>query len=192
MIRGRHVAGLLALLVLHGAAQAREAAATAGMVALAPGSVQVLFAPWDDIEGAVVAAVRAAKKQVLVQAFSFTNRPIARALIDARARGLDVRVTADAGETERIEAGRIPELAAAGIPVFIEHRYQSAHNKVMVIDAGLPGATVITGSFNWTFAAQRRNAENVLIMRGQPQLVDRYRINWDRHQAAARPYTTSR
>jgi phosphatidylserine/phosphatidylglycerophosphate/cardiolipin synthase-like enzyme len=177
------------LVVLSGLAQAREEREAPNLVTLAAVPAQALFSPWDDIEAAVVACLRAARRQVLVQAFSFTSRPIARALIEAKSRGVDVRVTADASETDRIENGRIPELAAAGIPVFIEERYQSAHNKVMVIDAGSPRGTVITGSFNWTFAAQRRNAENVLILSDQPALADRYRLNWERHRAEARPYS---
>ena len=177
------------LLLLPGIAAARETVVAPGAIALAGGSAQALFSPWDVIEGAVVASLRAAQRQVLVQAFSFTSRPIARALIDAKRRGVDVRVTADAGETQRLDGGRIPELVAAGIPVFIEERYQSAHNKVMVIDADLATGIVITGSYNWSFAAQRRNAENVLIMRGQTALVMRYRMNWERHQADAKPYT---
>ncbi len=177
------------LALLSGNAAARETAAAAGSTVLSGGSVQALFSPWDDIEGAVIASLRAAQRQVLVQAFSFTSRPIARALIEAKRRGVEVRVTADAAETQRLEGGRIPELAAAGIEVFIEERYQSAHNKVMVIDADLPSGTVITGSYNWSFAAQRRNAENVLIMRGQVALAARYRMNWERHRAEARPYT---
>ncbi len=180
---------LLALLLLPTITAARDTTSSPGAIALVDGSAQALFSPWDDIEGAVVASLRAAQQQVLVQAFSFTSRPIARALIAAKRRGVDVRVTADAGETRRLEGGRIPELAAAGIPVFIEERYQSAHNKVMVIDADLPTVIVITGSYNWSFAAQRRNAENVLIMRGQAALAGRYRMNWERHRADARPYT---
>jgi len=178
------------LALLPGMAAARETATVPGAIALSGGSAQALFSPWDDIEGAIVASLRAARRQVLVQAFSFTSRPIARALIEAKRRGVDVRVTADAAETQRLDGGRIPELAAAGIAVFIEERYQSAHNKVMVIDADLPTSTVITGSYNWSFAAQRRNAENVLIMRGQTALAGRYRMNWERHQVDARPYTT--
>lgn len=151
-------------------------------------SAQVLFTPWDDAEGAIVGAIRGARTQLLVQAYSFTSRAVARALIEAKARGVDVRITADQGEAERIQAGRIGELAAAGIPVWIETRYQSAHNKVMVIDAGQPGAAVITGSYNWTFAAQRVNAENVVIMRGAPEFAARYKMNWERHQADAVAY----
>ena len=189
MTAGERAAWLLALLLLPGSGVARETSAIPHAIALNGGSALALFSPWDDIEGAIVASLRAAQRQVLVQAFSFTSRPIARALIDAKRRGVDVRVTADAAETQRLLGGRIAELAAAGIAVFIEERYQSAHNKVMVIDADLPTGRVITGSYNWSFAAQRRNAENVLIISGQPALAGRYRMNWERHQADARPYS---
>lgn len=176
-------AGVLAL-----PACAREARVAPEAVRIEAGQAQVLFTPWDDVEGALVAALRAARQEVRVQAFSFTSRTIARALIEARGRGVDVQITADAGEIERAEGSRIPDLAAAGVPVFVETRYQSAHNKVMVIDAGSREGVVITGSYNWTYAAQRRNAENVLILRGQPALALRYRANWERHRADAQPY----
>ncbi len=62
----------------------------------AVGTVHVLFPPWDDAESALVAAVEAARTQVLVQAFLLTSRTIAASLIAARRRGIDVRVLADA------------------------------------------------------------------------------------------------
>jgi len=156
---------------------------------MARGSVQVGFAPWDNAEGMVVDAIRGATQQILVQAFSFTSRTLANALIAARRRGVDVRVMADREQTFGGEASRIPDLAQAGIPVILEVRYQSAHNKVMVIDAGTAEAAVITGSYNWTYAAQYKNAENVLILRHNPELVKAYAANWRRHQADALPYT---
>ncbi len=186
----RCFSGALALLVALASATgfAREGAVAPGTVPVVAGTVQVLFSPWDDIEGAIVGALRGARREVLVHSFSFTSRPLARALIEARARGVDVRVTADAAESDRTDNSRIPDLAAAGIPVFLEERYQSAHNKVMIIDAALAGGTVITGSYNWTYAAQRRNAENVIIITGQNAISARYRMNWERQRADARPY----
>lgn len=154
----------------------------------ATGTVQVVFPPWDNAERLVTEALDAARRQVLVQAFAFTNRAIASALIAARRRGVDVRITADRGQTFSGDNSRIPELAAAGIPVLLEVRYAAAHNKTMVIDAGTADAAVITGSFNWTWGAQHRNAENLLILRGNPDLVRAYRDNWQRHAADALPY----
>jgi phosphatidylserine/phosphatidylglycerophosphate/cardiolipin synthase-like enzyme len=154
----------------------------------ARGTVQLAFTPWDNAEAMIVECIRRAKQQILVQAFSFTSRVLANALIAARKRGVDVQVLADREQTFSGESSRIPDLADAGIAVTLDVRYQSAHNKVMVIDAGTADAAVITGSYNWTYAAQYKNAENVLILRGNPDIVSAYAANWRRHFADALPY----
>ncbi len=154
----------------------------------ARGSVQVAFSPWDNAEGMVADAIRQARAQILVQAFSFTSRALAHALITAKKRGVDVLVLADREQTFSSEASRIPELAQAGIAVMLEVGYQSAHNKVMVIDADSEDAAVITGSYNWTYAAQFKNAENVLILRHNPDIANAYAANWRRHYADSLPY----
>ena len=154
----------------------------------ARGSVQLAFTPWDDAEGMVVACIGRARQQILVQAFNFTSRALANALVTAKRRGVDVQVMADREQTFGGESSRIPDLVRAGIPVMLEVRYQSAHNKVMVVDAGSADAAVITGSYNWTYAAQYKNAENVLILRGNPDIVNAYAANWRRHFADALPY----
>jgi len=154
----------------------------------ARGTVQVAFTPWDNAEAMVADGIRRAKQQILVQAFSFTSRTLANALAAAKRRGVDVQVMADREQTFSGEASRIPDLVQAGIPVMLEVRYQSAHNKVMVVDAGTADAAVITGSYNWTYAAQNKNAENVLILRHNPDIVNAYAANWRRHFADALPY----
>jgi phosphatidylserine/phosphatidylglycerophosphate/cardiolipin synthase-like enzyme len=158
----------------------------------ATGTVEAAFEPWDDAEALIVRAIAAARRQILVQAFSFTSRTLAAALIAAKARGVDVQVTADREQTFAGENSRVPDLAAAGIPVWLEVRYQAAHNKVMVIDAGTRTPVVITGSYNWTAAASRKNAENVLVLRGNPPLARAYAANWRRHRADALPYAAQR
>ncbi len=158
----------------------------------ATGAVQAAFSPWDDVEGVVVAALNAARRQVLVQAYSFTSRPIASALIAARRRGIDVQITADREQTFNGESSKIADLEAAGIPVFLEVRYASAHNKVMVIDAGFADSAVITGSYNWTWSAQNRNAENILVVRRNPALTGLFAANWHRHAVEALPYESVR
>jgi phosphatidylserine/phosphatidylglycerophosphate/cardiolipin synthase-like enzyme len=151
--------------------------------------MQVAFPPWDNAERLVIDAIDAARKQVLVQAYVFTSRGIANALIAARRRGVDVQVTADRGQAMSGDNSRIPEIAAAGIAVYLEVRYASAHNKTMVIDAGTSEPVVLTGSFNWTWGAQHRNAENLLILRRNPELTRAYHDNWRRHLADALPYS---
>ena len=161
-------------------------AAAAGAAPLpATGAVEVLFTPWDDAEGAVVRTLGEAKTSIHVQAYLLTSRSIARALQDAKARGVTVEILTDKEMVSKGDNSLIPKLAAEGIPVWLETRYAAAHNKVLLIDA--PGAhgIVITGSYNFTWSAQARNAENLLILRGNPALVRRYLDNWQRHRGDA-------
>ena len=67
-------------------------------------------------------------------------------------------------------------------------RVRHVMQKVMVIDAASPRAVVMTGSFNFTWTAQHRNAENLLIARNNPSLAMRYASNWERHKNEATPY----
>jgi phosphatidylserine/phosphatidylglycerophosphate/cardiolipin synthase-like enzyme len=76
-------------------------------------------------------------------------------------------------------------LVGAGLPVFVDADHSAAHNKVIVIDHGASQPTLITGSFNFTFAAQYRNAENVLVLRGNPDLTRAFFDNWQQHRGHA-------
>jgi len=76
------------------------------------------------------------------------------------------------------------KLAEAGIPVFYDSPAQGkAHDKVMIID----GQTVITGSFNFTLAADEHNAENMLVIRDRPAIAAAYQRHFADRLAAARP-----
>jgi len=175
--------------LLLGNAQAFEPPSFAKPKTLAAtGTLQLAFTPEDDATGMIVKALNEARKQVLVQAFSFTSREISAALIAAKERGVEVQLIADEEQTQKIERNRIGDIAAAGIPVYIDSRHVAAHNKVMVIDAGTPNNAVVTGSFNFTYGAQHNNAENVLILRDNEALTNAYLANWKRHRGHSRPF----
>jgi phosphatidylserine/phosphatidylglycerophosphate/cardiolipin synthase-like enzyme len=177
----------LALLFTTSASAFEQAQGIRSHAVAVSGTVQVLFTPEDDAAGQIVLAIAHAQKQVLVQTFSFTNREIAQALISAKQRGVDVRVVTDAEQIQRMERSKVPMVAAGGVPVFVDSLHASAHNKVMVIDAGSASPVVITGSFNFTHAAQFKNAENLLIFRGNRELTAAYLENWRRHREHSQP-----
>lgn len=178
---------LLRVLALSAACLAAPAPAYAAPLP-AQGTVEVLFTPWDDAEGAILELLAAARQSIHMQAFLITSRPIARGLRQARARGVRVAVLADHEMAQKTGNSQLEELAADGIEVRREVRYASAHNKVILVDAAGPAAVVVTGSYNFTWSAQARNAENVLILRGHPELARRYLDNWQRHFADAQPW----
>lgn len=170
------------------AAPARAFDPRPSAVLAAQGTVEVLFAPEDDVEAAILRVLRGARRSVHVQAFLLTSRGLAAALIATQARGVQVEVLADGEQTARAENSQIPLLAAAGIPVALEVRYAAAHNKIILVDAMEADGTVVTGSYNFTWSARTRNAENVLILRGNPAVLRAYLDNWKRHRAEAVPY----
>lgn len=145
------------------------------------------FSPAGQGAQLVTDAIDAAQSSILVQAYSFTDARILKALVRAHERGVQVQVILDKSDAEP-EHGHVPvaeKLYAAGIPVWIDGSVSIAHNKVMVID----GEDVITGSYNFTYAAQRDNAENVIYIRHAPALASAYAGNWRWRRNCSRIYS---
>lgn len=143
---------------------------------------QIYFSPNGGTQEAIVREIGAAKSTILVQAYSFTSAPIAEALKKAHDRGVKVEAILDKSQrTERYTGATF--LKNAGIPVYIDAAHAIAHNKVMVID----GEEVITGSFNFTKAAEEKNAENLLIIKDKA-LAKHYRENWGQHRGHSETY----
>lgn len=143
---------------------------------------KVYFSPKGGCTEAVVAALGTAKSTVSVQAYSFTSAPIAKALVDAQRRGVKVQVILDKSQrTEKYSEADF--LFNAGIPTLIDAKHAIAHNKVMIIDS----QTVLTGSFNFTKAAESNNAENLLVIQ-DADLAAKYLANWKDHAAHSETY----
>ena len=152
------------------------------------GSVQYAFSPGGGADAMIIATIASARQQVLVQAFSFTHRRIADALVSARNRGVEVAVIADHDQTRANDSTVIRNITRAGVPVLLDSSHAAAHNKVIVIDAGTPDCAVVTGSYNFTYNAQHRNAENAVVLRGNPPLCAAFRDNWLHHKAHSIPH----
>jgi len=171
---------LLALLIFSPAVWGLQPAA---QTVAASGNLEIAFSPEQDVAALVIKNINLAHRQILVQAYSFTHRGIAQALIAAQQRGVDVKLIADGEQTEHIKGEKVSSMAQSGVQVWIDSQHQNAHNKVMVIDVDTPQVAVITGSYNFTYAAQYYNAENLLVIHGNNELAQLYKTNWLRHQA---------
>lgn len=155
------------------------------------GTAEVAFSPWDDAEALLLRTLAAARFEVYVQAYLLTSRNVAEGLIEAKGRGVRVSVLADGPNVAGSENSQVPRLAAAGIPVALETRYSAAHNKLMIIDPEHASCAVVTGSYNYTQSARRKNAENLLVLKGDPVLARAYLANWRRHLKDALPYSST-
>ena len=144
--------------------------------------VRVAFTPGDNISGIINEEIRGAKLNIRMQAYLFTSKTIADALAAALKRGIQVEIIVDATEFENGSAPVVPRLAHAGARIFLNSRQKSSHNKIVIIDAELPRATVITGSYNFTRAAETQNAENVVVLSGNTEVAQRFFKNWEFHR----------
>ena len=141
----------------------------------ASATYEVAFSPSRKSEDAILRFIMEAKKYVHVAAYSFTSKEIAQALLDAKARGVDVRVVVDRSQ----ESGKYSAatfLANHAVSVRVDGEYQLQHQKIMVVDS----ASVETGSYNFTASARDRNSENVIIIRNAPELAGLYEANWEK------------
>lgn len=155
----------------------------------ATGNIEIGFTPGDAVDNLIIAAIERAQSEILVHAYTFTHRRIAQALVSAKRRGVAVTVLADREQARAMPQNVLPQLVAGGVDVWLDGNFQAAHNKVIVIDAELAHATTITGSYNFTIAAQRSNAENVVVLRDSPAVARAYRDNWRRLKSAAAPWS---
>jgi phosphatidylserine/phosphatidylglycerophosphate/cardiolipin synthase-like enzyme len=143
---------------------------------------QVCFSPNGGCTETIVNQIEAAKSEILVQAYSFTSAPIAKALVNAHKRGVKVEAILDKSQkSERYTSATF--ISNAGIPTYIDSKHAIAHNKIMIIDK----ETVVTGSFNFTKAAEEKNAENLLITRNK-DLAKIYMENWYKHKEHSESY----
>jgi phosphatidylserine/phosphatidylglycerophosphate/cardiolipin synthase-like enzyme len=142
----------------------------------------ICFSPQGGCTDRIVEKINAARSEILVQAYSFTSAPIAKAIVEAHKRGVKVEVILDKSQKKE-KYTSATYLSNAGVPTYIDAQHAIAHNKVIVIDEQI----VITGSFNFTKAAEMNNAENLLII-NSGELARIYRANWNAHRIHSEQY----
>jgi phosphatidylserine/phosphatidylglycerophosphate/cardiolipin synthase-like enzyme len=140
------------------------------------------FSPDEPITEMILEHVQAAQQSIEVMAFAFTSDPVADSLIAAKDRGLAVRVVMESRNAKGTGAD-LKKLQSAGVDIHSDGNCYIMHHKTIIIDDHL----VITGSFNFTRAAQEQNDENVLII-DDVSLAARYAEEFERiYQQALEP-----
>lgn len=144
--------------------------------AFASTDCSVYFSPEGGCTQAIVKLIDTATNSVLVQAYSFTSRPITNALARASHRRVKVEFIIDQNQIHDCSQ-RIEQLLESGVLVSADAAHTIAHNKVMIVD----DEAIVTGSFNFTTAAEYHNAENVLVIHDKV-MAALYKDNWIKHR----------
>jgi phosphatidylserine/phosphatidylglycerophosphate/cardiolipin synthase-like enzyme len=142
--------------------------------------MQVVFTSEDEaIEQSIIPVVNSATQSIRFLAFSFTDYPLAQAMIQRAQNGVDV-----AGVFEKVgsdtDAAELKTLYCANVPVRRDGNSGFMHNKVIVVDQRY----VITGSLNFSTNAEENNDENVLII-DNPDIARLYVQDFERVWSSA-------
>jgi len=147
--------------------------------------VQACFSPHGKCSAHILREIEQAKQELLVAVYAFTSDELARALIQAKNRGISVRVIIDRefdldnnrSKGKFLENQRIPIRRISGVRnTATDQERGLMHQKFAVIDRKV----VLTGSYNWTRAAETLNDENLLFFRDAAPLAEEYRASFFR------------
>lgn len=145
--------------------------------------LEILFSPNGGCTDRIITEISKAKKSIRVQAYSFTSSRIAKAIVEAKKRGVDCEVILDKSQAKQTYS-EATFFYNQGVRTLIDRSHAIAHNKVILID----DKTVITGSFNFTKAAEESNAENLVIIKKRSDIAAKYAKNYALHHAHSEKY----
>jgi phosphatidylserine/phosphatidylglycerophosphate/cardiolipin synthase-like enzyme len=136
-----------------------------------PSNVQVFFAPGDNLESAVVAALDQASTEILISQSAITSKQIGNAIVRAFRRKIVVGIILK--ENPPIADYETPAFFDQNeIPYVYAVTQWSHHQKYCIIDRRI----VLTGSYDW-MALSGRNNENLLVV-DEPGIAAAYARDW--------------
>lgn len=150
-------------------------------------SVQVGFSPEGSARKLVMEVIDGAQQSVQMLAYSFRSPDIAHALVRAQGRGVEVRIVVDKKHNENKTSQSVMRLVSRhGVQVRTNDHFNLHHDKVIIVD----GHTVETGSFNFAPSAEKTNSENVVVIRGMPEVANQYAQHWQSRWDLGQAYPT--
>ncbi len=144
------------------------------------GDITTCFTPGGNCAQMIINEINHENDSILVQAYQLTSADIARALVNAKRRGVLVKIILDKTQYTQKRYSSATFFDHADIPVWIDNKPAIAHNKIII----LGNTTVITGSYNYSKNAEYRNAENLLIIKSKP-LAATYTQNFKKRLSAS-------
>ena len=124
-------------------------------------TVEVYYGPDDAPLDRLTALYRHATRYLYVAAYGLTSPRAVAAMVEAKKRGVDVRLITDRQRTEDVkQRTALQTLHLAGIPILVNEHDGLMHLKQVVIDDEVN----TTGSMNHTTSGNRYNDERLDVI----------------------------
>jgi len=127
---------------------------------------EVYFSLSDNPQKEIIKNINQAESFINIAMYIFTDREIALPLIKARERGVKVRLYLDQDQVD-YQYSQSCFLVQKGIKTRVSSNKYIMHNKFAIIDNRI----LLTGSYNWTFSANNRNDENLMVI-NDPEIIE--------------------
>jgi phosphatidylserine/phosphatidylglycerophosphate/cardiolipin synthase-like enzyme len=170
-----------------GAARYAALAALLGLASAAGAepSVQVGFSPEGSARALVLETIGGAKHSIQMLAYAFQAPDIMQALVDAKRRGVEVRIVVDKKRNQNKASKTAMDFVTGnGVALRTNDHFHLHHDKTIIVD----GSTVETGSFNFASSAETANSENVVVIRDMPEVARQYLAHWQSRWDLGVPY----
>ena len=122
---------------------------------------------FENIREKLIQEIRKAEFDIYVAVAWFTDKELWNVLAEKAQNGLIIQVVLVQDEVNLGTGLDFDELTKLGIQIY----WDNHHHKYCVIDRN----TLITGSYNWTYAAKERKLrENIIILSNEPKVCKDY------------------
>ena len=139
------------------------------------GNIEIYFSPEDNFESRLITLIDSAKSSINFLIFTFTDKDIADALLNAKRKGVKIKGVFDKKQNDYQTYSKYDYLLQNGVDVRLYGGSFKLHDKVMIIDNQI----VVTGSYNFTERANTLNRENSLVINSK-DIADIYKKEFDR------------
>ena len=122
--------------------------------------LDILFSPDNKVAAHLLPLIQSARESIYILAYSFTSNDLGDAVMQRAREGVKVQGVMDASQVASNQGTEYDRFIQAGLDIRQDGNNGLMHHKVLIID----GKTVVTGSYNFTNAAETENDENLVII----------------------------
>lgn len=132
---------------------------------------------FEKIRDEILAEIDLAVNEIVVAVYWFTNHELFEKLISKVENGIKVQLIIHNDYINNRETGLpFQKFIDKGGKFYFSDNFNPMHNKFCVIDNKI----LINGSYNWTYYAENRNRENILVIKDETETINAFRIEFDR------------
>uniref|UniRef100_UPI00404A8370 phospholipase D-like domain-containing protein n=1 Tax=Flavobacterium sp. TaxID=239 RepID=UPI00404A8370 len=134
-------------------------------------------AHFDNIRQNILSELDKANEKIVIAVYWFTNQTLFQKLLSKVSEGIKVELIIHNDYINNRERGlNFQNFIDKGGEFYFSDTFNPMHNKFCIIDSKI----LINGSYNWTYYAEDRNRENILLLKDEQETLDAFCKEFER------------